>query len=151
MHRLLAPLFLLTPLTALASQDVYEVCTFEGPCAIRAYDQAAGEHVWLANSEGIDLQTIWDGTWLLVDGELYGKLSAEIGENSRFVVPAIQPTTGAEMRKGGGKPTPPAPTPPAGGSLITVGNITVGGGNTCAPCHGSDLKEIHSKVKDKKN
>lgn len=145
MKTALAALVLLS--SPLLASTPYEVCTPEGPCAIRAYDSGMESEVWLVTQESVDLQTVWSGYWYVLDDELYTKLSSEIPEESKFSVPAVNPTTDAVMRKGSGRPTPP-PTPkspPGSGPLIQVGDVTIGGGNTCEPCHGSNLKEIHSK------
>lgn len=140
--------------------ESYEVCTPEGPCALRVTDTDTGNDVWLVTEDSTDLSTIWDGTYWIVSDSDYQMIAAAVPE--RIMLPAIEPTSGKAMERKGGSSTSKGgtSTPKSGGStssggsqggsLISVGNISVGGGSGCADCHKGSMYEIHKKVMDQK-
>lgn len=153
MKALLA-LALMTAPTAYAGES-FEACTDAGPCALRVTDTDTGDNVWLVTEAGYDLHYIWSGTYWMVDQETYNEVRALIPD--RIMFPAKNPTTDITLERAKGT-TPPKSTPPpasssgSGGSFISVGNITVGGGAAgCTDCHTGTHKEIHKKVMDKGN
>lgn len=146
---------LLAASAAYGSESAYEVCTPEGPCALRVFDTDAQESVWLVTEASQDLNLIWGGTFWLVDDQTYQDVLADVPE--RLTLPAINPTTGLTLERAKGGSTKGGST--SGGStkggsssgsgsgpLIQTGNISIGGGNPCAPCHGGDMREIHKHV-----
>lgn len=140
--------------------EIFEVCTPEGPCAIRLPDARTGQEYWVIKSDSVDLSTIWDGEYVIVPDDEYNMVLGDIPDSSRLVLPAVEPTSGKRMERAkggskGGSKTGTSRTPSGGGgssqggSLISVGNITVGG-SACTDCHKGSMYEIHKKKMDDK-
>jgi hypothetical protein len=127
---------------ATAAENSFEVCTLDGPCALRVTDTKTGQDIWLVTEDGSRLSTIWGGDWYLTTEDDYQKVRAMIPESVRWITDAINPTTGQRMEAN------VAPKP-SGGPLVT-GSITVNtsistSGGGCTDCHKGSNADIHKK------
>lgn len=135
------------------AEDSFEVCTYEGPCALHVLDNQTGAAVWLVTESSTDLTQIWTGDFWQIPDEEYDNLKSLIPESQRFTVPAVNPTTGVAMEKAGPKPKPAPEVSITGGGPLIGGSITVtvGSSGTCSSCHTGTMREIHRLVLPKKS
>jgi hypothetical protein len=129
-----------------ADSESFEVCTPEGPCALRVTDAETGRGVWLVTDTETPLMQIWDGEFWAVPFDDYSEILAMLPKSSRMTLAGKNPTTGIFMRA----TVPPRPAG-SGGPLVTgTVNVTIGsiggGGSNCTDCHTGSNKEIHKQV-----
>lgn len=140
----LAALLLSLAGAASAAEQSYEVCTLEGPCALRVSDET-GADVWLVKEASTGLSQLWDGTWYVTTDEDYEIVRGMVPDSQRWTIPAIEPTSGLTLREAVAATKTPTPQPsgPLIGGTITV-TTTIGGGS-CADCHKGSTADIHKK------
>lgn len=130
---------------ASAAEPSYEVCTYEGPCALYVQDTDSGRGIFLTTEKDQALALIWGGEWYQIPDDEYAEIRE--GIPAKWMTRAVNPTTGEsvmEAKKTGGT------VAPSGGPLITgsvtVGNVTIGGGGgNCTDCHKGTHYDIHKK------
>lgn len=136
---------LLAGQAAAAEPTSYEVCTYDGPCALYVQDTDSGRGIFLTTEKDQALALIWGGEWYQIPDDEYAEIREVIP--ARWMTRAVNPTTGVTIMEAKKTGT----VAPSGGPLVTgsvtVGNITIGGatGGNCSDCHKGSYYDIHKK------